>query len=106
MTHSQDPLYSHSPGSVHYKASFADKPLFLSATYSFTTYSYVLVPEKDWIVCVCASACAHVCVCVREGRAEGACVLESPQFHTCLILSEFGVKGFVGECAFWLEGRK
>ena len=34
-----------------------------------------------------------VCVCVFEG----ACVLETPQFHTCLILSEFGVKGFVVE---------
>lgn len=41
-------------------------------------------------------------------RAEGACVLESPQFHTCLILSEFGVKGFVEECVFicvCVEGR-
>lgn len=25
-------------------------------------------------------------------QVEGECVLESPQFHTCLILSEFGVK--------------
>lgn len=31
------------------------------------------------------------------GRAEGACVLESPQFHTRLVLSEFGMKGFVEE---------
>lgn len=31
--------------------------------------------------------------------SRGGCVLKGPQFHTCLILTEFGVKGF-GECVF------
>lgn len=50
-------------------------------------------------MCACAGgvwACGgvFVCVCGLVGRV---CVL-TLQFHTCLILSEFGVKGFVEEC--------
>lgn len=31
-------------------------------------------------------------ICERAAPAEGVCVLETAQFHTCLILSELTVK--------------
>lgn len=46
-----------------------------------------------------------LCVCVC-GKHRGHVYYKSPQFHTCLILSEFGVNGFVVGCVCVLGGVK
>lgn len=40
----------------------------------------------------------HMCV-----SREDVCALESQQFHTCLVFSEFAMNGFARECV-WVLG--
>lgn len=53
---------------------------------------YVLCYFPPWKLCGCVCVWGVAGACCAQG---GALAL---QFHTCLIFSEFGEKGFVEEC--------